>query len=200
MSEPRPQKRWTPTGILVGLIGVAWLICPVSTPRGLIWFVALTVTLFSRRLSLSLRTGTLTTSEFTPSPAVEHLLPLQNISISSCGGTTSNCSYVQSRGALSIRHRRNCAMCRNRSPCICSYATSTTSSGRTASHDRSFPADHRLCPPGILPLTTFSAHPAHGWPFNASTRYGSNKETSSFRFGIVKLAHTPTCCSAPAAS
>src|SRR5439155_1720291 len=30
-----------------------------------------------------------------------------------------------------------------------SYATSTTSSGRNGSQDKSFPALHRLCPPGM---------------------------------------------------
>ena len=47
---------------------------------------------------------------------------------SSCGGTTSNCSYVQSCGLLSVRHLRKCDMWRKREPCMCSYATSTTSS------------------------------------------------------------------------
>jgi hypothetical protein len=45
MSELNPQKRWTPAGIFMALIGVAWLVCPVSTFRGFMWFVALTVAL-----------------------------------------------------------------------------------------------------------------------------------------------------------
>jgi hypothetical protein len=45
MSEPGPKKRWTPTGILMGLIAVAWLVCPVTTFHGLMWFIALTVAL-----------------------------------------------------------------------------------------------------------------------------------------------------------
>ncbi len=40
--------------------------------------------------------------------------PLAKISISSCGGTTSSCAYVQSFGLLSIRHLRKCDMCRKR--------------------------------------------------------------------------------------
>ena len=40
------------------------------------------------------------------------------ISLSSCAGTTSSCANVQSRGGLSLRHRRKCAVCRKRLPCI----------------------------------------------------------------------------------
>ena len=65
-------------------------------------------------------------------------------------------------------------------PCICSYATSATSSARSGSQLRSFPADHRLCPPGIRPALTApapssSAHPAQGCPISALSRYGSKK-------------------------
>ena len=45
MSGPRPQKRWTLTSTLMGLIALAWLVCPVSTFHGFMWFVALTVAL-----------------------------------------------------------------------------------------------------------------------------------------------------------
>src|ERR1044072_707372 len=67
---------------------------------------------------------------------VNHVPKISSIS---CGATTSNCSYVQSAGFLSVRQRRKCAVCRKRSPCMCSYATSTTSSGLNGSHDKSFP-------------------------------------------------------------
>jgi DNA ligase D-like protein (predicted polymerase) len=65
--------------------------------------------------------------------------PLAKMSASSCGATTSSCAYVHSCGALSVRQRRNCAMWRKRVPCMCSYATSTTSSGRSGCHERSLP-------------------------------------------------------------
>jgi hypothetical protein len=45
-------------------------------------------------------------------------IPCRKIAASSCGGTTSSWAKVQSPGFLSIRHLRNCAMCRKRSPCI----------------------------------------------------------------------------------
>src|SRR5215470_175401 len=65
--------------------------------------------------------------------------PLAKIAASSCGGTTSSCAYEQSLGFLSGRQQRKCAMCRKRLPCMCSYATSTTSSGRKGSQERSLP-------------------------------------------------------------
>jgi hypothetical protein len=55
MSEPGPQKRWTPTVILIGLIGFAWLICPVSTFRGFMWFVALTLALILAAIISAIR-------------------------------------------------------------------------------------------------------------------------------------------------
>ena len=42
----------------------------------------------------------------------------RRIAASSCGGTTSSCAYVQSRGGLSVRQRRNCAVWRKRAPCM----------------------------------------------------------------------------------
>src|ERR1700722_1200173 len=45
-----------------------------------------------------------------------HLL-CGKIAASSCGGTTSSWAKVQSLGFLSVRHLRNCAVCRKRFPC-----------------------------------------------------------------------------------
>ncbi len=58
-------------------------------------------------------------------------------------------------------------------------------------------------PPALAPRhprlsASTPAHPAHGCPSSAPSRYGARNSTSSFRFAAVKLAHTPTCCSAPA--
>lgn len=44
--------------------------------------------------------------------------PRPKMSAISCGATTSSCSYVQSLGFLSVRHLRNCAICRKRLPCM----------------------------------------------------------------------------------
>ena len=40
----------------------------------------------------------------------------------------------------------------------------------------------------------------HGWFISASLRYGARNSTNSFRFAVLKLAQTPTCCKAPASS
>ena len=44
--------------------------------------------------------------------------PAAKITASSSGATTSSWSYVQSLGFLSVRHLRNCAVWRNRFPCM----------------------------------------------------------------------------------
>ena len=78
----------------------------------------------------------------------------------------SSCSNVQDCGSRSGRHRRHCAVCRNRVPSMWSYATSTTSSGRSGTQDRSFFAFHRLTAPGSRPAAcaSASAQAAQGWP------------------------------------
>src|SRR5580704_16005707 len=93
-------------------------------------------------------------------------LPAATIAANSWGGTTSSCAYVHSLGFLSPRHLRKRAICRNRDPCMCSYATSTTNSGRTGSHERSLPWLQRLCPPGTRcpssPSPCAAAHAPQG--------------------------------------
>src|SRR4051812_12595325 len=59
-------------------------------------------------------------------PVTEYVLHWRSVAkmaASSWGGTTSSCSKVQSRGRLSVRQRRNCAVWRKRSPSMWSYAT-----------------------------------------------------------------------------
>ena len=81
-------------------------------------------------------------------------------------------------------HRRNCAVCRKRSPCMWSYATSTTSSGRKAPtkgpYLDSSGSDLRACvdQPGHRP-SSGDAHNFHGCAVKASSRYGARNSTSS---------------------
>ena len=66
-------------------------------------------------------------------------------------------------------------------PCMCSYATSTTNSGRSGSHDRSLPWLQRLWPPGIrlCPIIRF-ASPRLPWMIRESVLpIGRQKFTSS---------------------
>lgn len=78
--------------------------------------------------------------------------------------TSSSWAYVQLCGARSGRMRRNCAVCRKRSPSMWSYATSQTHSGRNGTQERSFFPVQRLCAPGSRALSwaASSAQAAHG--------------------------------------
>src|SRR5262249_6810097 len=62
------------------------------------------------------------------------------------------CSMVHCRGDLSGRHRKNLVPWRKRRPVKWSYRTSTTSSGFKGCHCADRPVDHRLGPPGALPV------------------------------------------------
>src|SRR5439155_923116 len=86
-----------------------------------------------------------------------------------------------------------------RCPCIWSYLTARTRSIRSCSHDRSFPALHRLCPPGmrVISLPSASAHSRHGWFSSACSRSGASSSASCLRIAIVNDEVTPTWCSAP---
>ena len=141
-----------------------------------------------------------------PSPGVRRTHRPAKIAANSCGGTTSSCAYVQSRRLLvrappsKMRHVPEAR----------------------ALHVLVGDFDHQLGPQrlprqvlALAPAALAARHPLPGFPIagrmlgplpstgdrsSASSRYGARNSASSRRFSSVKLAQTPTCCSAPESS
>jgi hypothetical protein len=85
----------------------------------------------------------------------------------------------------------------DRVPCMWSYATSQTRSGRSGSQLRSFPRFHRLAAPGsrcplALASSCAAAQSRQGWSSSAPARSGVSSTTSSLRTVAVNAAATPT--------
>ena len=64
-----------------------------------------------RREEINLEEARAQLGKIDPASLDEMMRVQAKIDASSCGGTTSSCANVQSRGDLSSRQRRNCAVC-----------------------------------------------------------------------------------------